>query len=104
MSVLSLLDVAEKFVVNLPDKHLYDKDQMLKATSNFLVAENKCSESSALQIAAQAIAKIDSLGVDAFIDVKSTTRQCLIISIDGALRAISLKTLTCWLENQSDEP
>lgn len=99
----NLLEPAEKFILNHPRLKGIDRDDLVRQTTVYLINEYDCSQHTGGLFAAQAIANIQSKGVDAYIDIDNSTSTCLFVCLSGQLRVFSITDLIKYIEIREGE-
>ena len=94
----NLLEPAERFVLSHPDYGDLGRDTMVQQTMHHLQNQHECSLHTAGLFAIQAMANIESKGVDGYIDLDHSTTTCVFLRVGGQLRAVSIKELLQYVD------
>lgn len=77
-----------------------DRDQMVHQTTKYLIEGYDCPQIPASLIAVQAVANLDCLHVNAYINIDLSTSKCLILQVAGQARAVSLIDILTLFDDQ----
>ena len=77
------------------------RNTQLEQAAQHLILTYSCSQETAIGCAAAALANIESLGINGWIDPRATTKSSLFLYIDGHNHVISLRQIKEAIESET---